>query len=119
MQYLKHQLKAKKCGHAGTLDPMATGLMIVATNEDTKKLHELTAENKSYTATIDLSATSDTRDKEYRQDFTQYSYNSQGLSIDSIDTPRPDIEKIKYNLQLLYNHAIELPLPPFSAKKIN
>jgi tRNA pseudouridine55 synthase len=82
VQYIKHFTKSKKCGHAGTLDPMATGLMILATDDDTKKLHDLTGKDKSYLATIDLSKVSDTRDMEYREQFTQYEYDDNGLLID-------------------------------------
>lgn len=76
VQYIKHFTKSKKCGHAGTLDPMATGLMILATDDDTKKLHDLTGKDKSYVATIDLSKQSDTRDMNYREQFTQYEYTN-------------------------------------------
>jgi len=56
---------------------MATGLMILATDDDTKKLHDLTGKDKSYIATIDLSKQSDTRDMDYREQFTQYEYDIQ------------------------------------------
>jgi tRNA U55 pseudouridine synthase TruB len=60
---------------------MATGLMILATDDDTKKLQELTGKDKSYIATIDLSVMSDTRDMEYREDITQYKYSDQSVHI--------------------------------------
>lgn len=46
--YLDIKIRNKKCGHAGTLDLFAKGLMIVATNEDTKKLTEFSLGNKGY-----------------------------------------------------------------------
>lgn len=56
-------LHEKKVGHAGTLDPNATGLLIIGTGADTKKLGELTTNtNKTYEAEIFLGATSDTGD---------------------------------------------------------
>jgi tRNA pseudouridine55 synthase len=82
VQYIKYFTKSKKCGHAGTLDPMATGLMILATDDDTKKLHDLTGKDKKYTATIDLSKISDTRDLEYREKFTQYEFDDSQIEID-------------------------------------
>ena len=58
-------LKEKKVGHAGTLDPNATGLLIVATGLDTKKLGEITKNTaKTYEAEIYLGETRDTDDVE-------------------------------------------------------
>jgi tRNA pseudouridine55 synthase len=53
-----------KVGHAGTLDPLATGLLIVATGKFTKKLGELQGLNKTYTGTIQLGFETDTYDAE-------------------------------------------------------
>jgi len=50
-------LKKLKVGHAGTLDPLATGLMIIATGKATKRIDELQAGEKEYFATIRLGAT--------------------------------------------------------------
>lgn len=122
VQYLKFFTKSKKCGHAGTLDPMATGLMILATNDDTKKLHELTGKDKKYTATIDLSKISDTRDKEYREQFTQYEFDDTQIAVDGKSLPRPSVGQVNEQLQSIVfqegNPIPQLPLPPFSAKKI-
>jgi tRNA pseudouridine55 synthase len=49
--------KVKKVGHAGTLDPLATGLMLVATGKKTKQLTDLTGQDKRYLATLKLGAT--------------------------------------------------------------
>jgi len=51
-----------KMGHAGTLDPMATGLMIIATDADTKKLSEFLGLPKTYEAEITLGIRTDTSD---------------------------------------------------------
>ena len=119
VQYLKFFTKSKKCGHAGTLDPMATGLMILATDDDTKKLQDLTGKDKSYLATIDLSAMSDTRDKDYRESFTQFEFNSEWLNINWEHKPRPSLESIKEKLLSLISNLLPiLPIPPFSAKKV-
>src|SRR5689334_4087486 len=56
-------LKEKKVGHGGTLDPNATGLLIIGTGSDTKKLGEITKnQNKTYEAEIVLGKTTDTDD---------------------------------------------------------
>ena len=61
---IRSTLKIKKVGHAGTLDPLATGLLIVCTGKYTKKINEYMAQAKEYTGTITLGATTATYDKE-------------------------------------------------------
>ena len=56
--------KTKKVGHAGTLDPLATGLLIVCTGKFTKKINEYQAQEKEYTGTITLGAVTPTYDLE-------------------------------------------------------
>ncbi|RFS21203.1 tRNA pseudouridine(55) synthase TruB [Chitinophaga silvatica] len=53
-----------KIGHAGTLDPLATGLLICCTGKMTKKINEYQAQEKEYTGTFTLGATTPTFDKE-------------------------------------------------------
>jgi tRNA pseudouridine55 synthase len=57
-------IKIKKVGHAGTLDPLATGLLIVCTGKFTKKINEYMAQEKEYTGTITLGAVTPTFDLE-------------------------------------------------------
>ena len=57
-------IKIKKVGHAGTLDPLATGLLIVCTGRYTKKINEYMAQEKEYTGTITLGAVTPTFDLE-------------------------------------------------------
>lgn len=57
----KH-LHTKKVGHTGTLDPLATGVLIVCTNRDTKLVDILTSKNKEYIATMRLGIQTDTGD---------------------------------------------------------
>lgn len=57
-------VKIKKVGHAGTLDPLATGLLIVCTGKFTKRINEYMAQEKEYTGTITLGATTPTFDLE-------------------------------------------------------
>lgn len=97
--------KIKKIGHAGTLDPFATGLLIVAIGRATKLLQLLLGQNKSYTAEMILGKTSNTYDitgeitstKEFTQNIEQ-----------------AEIEKA---LQTFLGQQKQIP-PMFSAKKI-
>jgi tRNA pseudouridine55 synthase len=61
---LRWIFKIKKIGHAGTLDPLATGLLIVCTGKFTKKINEYMGMEKEYTGTITLGATTPTYDLE-------------------------------------------------------
>src|SRR6266496_4207561 len=54
----------KKVGHAGTLDPLATGLLIICTGKFTKKINEYMAQEKEYTGTFTIGATTPTYDLE-------------------------------------------------------
>ena len=57
-------IKIRKIGHAGTLDPLATGLLIICTGKFTKKINEYMGMEKEYTGTITLGATTPTYDLE-------------------------------------------------------
>jgi len=61
---LRKIFKIKKIGHAGTLDPLATGLLIVCTGKFTKKINEYMGMEKEYTGTITLGASTPTFDLE-------------------------------------------------------
>lgn len=61
---IRNAVKIKKVGHAGTLDPLATGLLIVCTGKFTKKINEYMAREKEYTGTFTLGATTPTYDLE-------------------------------------------------------
>jgi tRNA pseudouridine55 synthase len=61
---IRNLIKIKKVGHAGTLDPLATGLLIICTGKFTKKINEYMAQEKEYTGTITLGATTPTYDLE-------------------------------------------------------
>jgi tRNA pseudouridine55 synthase len=70
---IKQKLGVKKIkvGHAGTLDPLATGLLIICTGKKTKTIESIQAEEKTYTGTILLGKTTPSYDleTEYNQDF--------------------------------------------------
>ena len=61
---MRHLIKIKKVGHAGTLDPLATGLLIVCTGKFTKRINDFMAQEKEYTGSITLGATTPTFDLE-------------------------------------------------------
>ena len=60
----RRQLNMKKIGHCGTLDPMATGLLMLVINRATKIQDLLMSEDKTYTGTMTFGATTTTQDKE-------------------------------------------------------
>jgi tRNA pseudouridine55 synthase len=59
-----HKLSKLKIGHAGTLDPLATGLLIICTGKFTKRIEEFQAQEKEYTGTFVLGATTPCYDME-------------------------------------------------------
>src|SRR5215510_277325 len=61
---IRNLVRIKKVGHAGTLDPLATGLLIICTGKFTKKINEYMAQEKEYTGNITLGATTPTYDLE-------------------------------------------------------
>lgn len=61
---VRNAIKIKKVGHAGTLDPLATGLLIICTGKLTKRINEYMAAEKEYTGTITLGAVTPTYDLE-------------------------------------------------------
>ncbi len=66
----KFKIKKIKVGHAGTLDPLATGILIICTGKLTKKIIEYQAGTKEYTGTITLGATTPSFDLETEIDQT-------------------------------------------------
>lgn len=61
---LRRYFRTKKVGHSGTLDPMATGVLVLGLERGTKYLAHMVADTKSYAATIRLGAATNTDDKE-------------------------------------------------------
>ena len=100
-------ITGEKAGHAGTLDPLATGLMIVATGRDTKKLHELTGLDKTYVAEFLLGRKTDTADQEGKI-----------LQEDFERARRLEKEQIKAAVTKLKG-GHELAVPLYSAVKVD
>ena len=63
-------MKRLKTGHAGTLDPLATGVLILCTGKATKRIESLQYATKEYTATLQLGATTPSFDREHTVDMT-------------------------------------------------
>ena len=80
---IRHLTKVKKAGHAGTLDPLATGLLIICTGKFTKKINEYMTKEKEYTGTFTLGATTPTYDLESKP---ENFYSIQHISEEQIKT---------------------------------
>ncbi len=117
---LKYILKRKydlpkkfKIGHAGTLDPLATGLLIICTGKFTKKITEIQAQAKEYTGTITVGATTPSYDLETEVDATfPTEHISEALILETtkqflgeIDQKPPVFSAIKKDGKRLYEHA--------------
>ena len=81
---LRGVLQIKKIGHAGTLDPLATGLLIVCTGRFTKEINTYMAARKEYTGTITLGAETPTYDLESTPfNFSPFEHISPELLVDT------------------------------------
>lgn len=96
-------IKKIKVGHAGTLDPLATGLMIICTGKFTKRLNEFMGQEKQYTGTITLGGTTPSYDLETAIDKT---YPTEHITDDDI-----------YAFAKAYQGKIQQRPPIFSALK--
>lgn len=76
-----------KIGHAGTLDPLATGVLILCTGKKTKEIERLQLHNKEYTATLQLGATTPSYDMEHEVNAT---YPTEHITRELIDSVLTD-----------------------------
>ncbi|MDP5096262.1 MAG: tRNA pseudouridine(55) synthase TruB [Flavobacterium sp.] len=105
--------KKFKIGHAGTLDPLATGLLIICTGKFTKRITEIQAQTKEYTGTIVLGATTPSYDLETEIDATfPITHISEALILENtkqfigeIDQKPPVFSAIKKDGKRLYESA--------------
>ena len=103
---LRHKgFKNIKVGHAGTLDPLATGILIVCIGKATKMVEQLQAEEKEYVTEMILGATTPSFDMEHPIDAT---YQTEHITR----------EKVEQALAELCGERMQLP-PVYSAKKID
>lgn len=82
----KKQGKKVKMGHAGTLDPLATGVLVLCTGKKTKSIEELQRHTKEYVATLQLGATTASYDMEHEVDAT---YPTEHITRQLIDDTIP------------------------------
>ena len=101
----KIKVKKLKVGHAGTLDPLATGVMIICTGKATKRIEEFQYQTKEYIATICLGATTPSYDLEKEIDAT---YPTEHI------TP----EMVAETLSRFLGEIQQIP-PAFSACKVD
>lgn len=99
-------VKKIKVGHAGTLDPLATGVLVICTGKATKSIDEMQAQVKEYVAEIELGATTPSFDLETQVDAT---YPWEHITR----------EQAEETLQSQFVGAIEQVPPAFSACKVN
>lgn len=103
---LRHKgFKNIKVGHAGTLDPLATGVLLVCIGKATKMVEQLQAEEKEYVTEMILGATTPSFDMEHPIDAT---YPTEHITR----------EKVEQALAELCGERMQLP-PVYSAKKID
>lgn len=117
---LKHVLKKRfdlpkkfKIGHAGTLDPLATGLLIICTGKFTKKITEIQSQEKEYTGTFFIGATTPSYDleTEINKQFSINHITSELIQktttqfLGEIDQKPPLFSAIKKDGKRLYEHA--------------
>lgn len=101
----KLNVKKIKVGHAGTLDPLATGLLIVCTGKMTKQIDTFQAQKKEYVTTLKLGATTPSYDLETEEDQTfEFEHITKNLVETSLKQFIGEIEQVP---------------PIFSAKKID
>ena len=79
-------VKRVKMGHAGTLDPLATGVLILCTGKETKNIEALQRHTKEYTATLQLGATTASYDREHTVDYT---YPTRHITRELIEATLP------------------------------
>ena len=111
----KFDLKKIKIGHAGTLDPLATGLLIICTGKFTKRIPELQGQTKEYTGTITLGATTPSYDLETEIDKTyptghlteELIKNTTSKFVGKIEQIPPIFSALKKDGKRLYEFARE------------
>ncbi|MCB9261603.1 MAG: tRNA pseudouridine(55) synthase TruB [Flavobacteriales bacterium] len=101
---IKYLTKVKKVGHAGTLDPLATGLLIICTGKNTKKINDFQAQPKEYTGSFTIGHTTPSFDLETEPENEK--------PIDSIN-----IETLQTVAENFVGDIMQIP-PIFSAVKI-
>lgn len=97
-------IKKLKVGHAGTLDPKATGLMIICTGKETKNIDQIQAKEKEYIATMKLGATTP-------------SFDLETVENETFATDHLSLDLVQETLKKFIGETDQVP-PMFSAVKI-
>ena len=100
---IKNITKHKKVGHGGTLDPFASGVLIIGTEKDTRSLSSITNSDKTYEAEIELGKVTNTLDTE-------------GEVVREMPIPMMESKNIESTLHSFMGKQKQIP-PMFSAKK--
>lgn len=103
-EQVKRVMKAKKAGHTGTLDPMATGLMVIALNDATRFIPYLNTDTKEYIIQVRFGIETDTGD-------------ISGKVLRKSESI-PSIDEVQKKISALIGEVEQVP-PVFSAKKVN
>ncbi|MCM4163833.1 MULTISPECIES: tRNA pseudouridine(55) synthase TruB [unclassified Arenibacter] len=111
----KFQLKKIKIGHAGTLDPLATGLLLICTGKSTKTINEIQGQKKEYTGTITLGGTTPSYDleTEINENFPidhitkELIHSTAAQFIGDIEQIPPVFSALKKDGKRLYEYARE------------
>lgn len=111
IRIMRTKLGIKKIGHAGTLDPLATGLMILGTNTGTKKLEQFLKLDKTYLASVLIGKKTSTGDLYSNAEIIE----EKKLDIKDFDFIKKNINNILDNLV----GKINLNVPIFSAIKVD
>lgn len=109
----RFDLKKIKVGHAGTLDPLATGLLIICTGKSTKQISELQGQIKEYTGAFTLGTTTPSYDLETEVDHqypidhitTELLEAARQSFLGTIDQVPPIFSALKKDGKRLYEHA--------------
>ncbi|WP_025664429.1 tRNA pseudouridine(55) synthase TruB [Aquimarina megaterium] len=120
-------IKKIKVGHAGTLDPLATGLLLICTGKYTKRIQEFQGQAKEYTGTILLGATTPSYDLETEIDQTfpvdhiseEIIHKTTSLFIGEIEQYPPIFSALKKDGKRLYEYAREGETVEINSRKIN
>lgn len=122
----RRKLWTRAVWHCWTLDPYATGLMILCTDKDTKQVQFLTWMSKSYQTIIDFSIKTDTRDMQYWKnieyldfgDFEKNNDNDKDVKNTDVKNYVPTETDIKNELDnLIWTHQLQVPY--FASKKVD
>ena len=122
----RFQIKKIKVGHAGTLDPLASGLLIICTGKQTKEIHVYQGQEKEYTGTITIGATTPSYDLETEIDNTfptahitkELIHDTTKQFLGEIDQKPPIFSAIKKEGKRLYELARKGETAEIKSRKV-